>query len=66
MQLVAGEDIKVKEQAVWALSNIAGDGYELRDKTLEAGFFHNLIDFIKSDTTVSFCFISLKGLLCNI
>lgn len=63
MQVVLDGDIKVKEQAIWALSNIAGDGYELRDKILEAGFLHCLIDFIKSHTSVSFSFTSLKGLL---
>jgi hypothetical protein len=41
------------EQAVWALSNIAGDGPELRDHVIELGIIKPLITLIKPGAPVS-------------
>ncbi|KAK4298526.1 hypothetical protein Pmani_029128 [Petrolisthes manimaculis] len=53
VQLVeSGENI-IKEQSVWALANIAAEGEGFRNKILEAGFLHHLIDFIRNHSTMS-------------
>lgn len=43
VQLLDASDMDVKEQAIWALGNIAGDGSELRDLCIEAGMIEPVI-----------------------
>lgn len=42
VRLLSSPDAGVKEQAVWALGNIVGDGRECRDKALEEGIVRPL------------------------
>lgn len=41
--LLHSQDTEVREQAVWALGNIAGDGPKLRDDTIAAGLMQALL-----------------------
>lgn len=43
VNILATEDGDIKEQAVWALGNIAGDSAELRDRVLRADALNNLL-----------------------
>ncbi|KAK4320332.1 hypothetical protein Pmani_008838 [Petrolisthes manimaculis] len=53
LQLVESGENMIKEQSILALSNIAGEGEVLRNKILEAGFLHHLIDFIRNYSSMS-------------
>ncbi|KAK4320538.1 hypothetical protein Pmani_008602 [Petrolisthes manimaculis] len=53
VQLVESGENMIKEQSILALSNIAGEGEVLRNKILEAGFLHHLIDFIRNYSSMS-------------
>lgn len=46
MRLLSSPDAGVKEQAVWALGNIVGDGQACRDKALEAGIIRPLTNLL--------------------
>ena len=53
VQLLSNEHMKVVDQAVWALGNIAGDGPECRDFTIRCGTIQPLLALIKPDIQVS-------------
>jgi len=53
--LLKSPDCNVREQCVWALGNIAGDGPHLRDAVIEAGAIDSLIALVRPDTKVSIC-----------
>ena len=44
----------VREQAIWALGNIAGDGADLRDQVIDAGAVEPLLSLAKLDAKVNF------------
>jgi len=54
VNLLKSPDMKVCEQAVWALGNIIGDGPEFRDMIIEQGFVPALLALIRPDTDISF------------
>ena len=43
----------VREQAIWALGNIAGDGADLRDQVIDAGAVEPLLSLAKLDAKVN-------------
>jgi len=47
VKILAQEDGDIKEQAVWAVGNIAGDSAELRDRVLRADALSYLIQIFK-------------------
>ncbi len=50
--LLSSEHLNVVDQAVWALGNIAGDGPECRDFTVQCGIIQPLLALIKPDMKV--------------
>ncbi|KAF4655989.1 Importin alpha subunit (Karyopherin alpha subunit) (Serine-rich RNA polymerase I suppressor protein) [Perkinsus chesapeaki] len=51
--LLASPDGEVREQAVWALGNIAGDSPRLRDMVLEANVLPGILNLFKDTEQVS-------------
>ncbi|KAG2386352.1 hypothetical protein C9374_002798 [Naegleria lovaniensis] len=49
IQLLSSPHHDVKEQAIWALGNIAGDGAQARDVVLNGGVMDPLLGFISSN-----------------
>ena len=49
ISLFSSEDFDVREQAVWALGNIAGEGAAMRDLVLECGGMKALVDLVNGD-----------------
>jgi hypothetical protein len=45
IRLMEHDDDQIKEQAVWALGNIAGNGIENRDLLIESGIMKYLLEF---------------------
>jgi len=45
VNILANEDGDIKEQAIWALGNIAGDSAELRDRVLRADALNYLLQY---------------------
>ena len=52
IKLLSSEHYNVVDQAVWALGNIAGDGSECRDFTIQCGIIQPLLALIKPDLPV--------------
>lgn len=52
--LLNSPDMRVKEQAVWALGNIVGDGADLRDLVIAHGFVPALLNLIQPDIELGF------------
>jgi hypothetical protein len=50
--LLSSQYQNVVDQAVWALGNIAGDGSECRDFTVQCGIIPPLLALIKPDMKV--------------
>ncbi|KAG7155876.1 Importin subunit alpha-3-like 2 [Homarus americanus] len=46
VRLLSSPDMGVKEQAVWALGNIVGDGAECRDRAIQEGIIRPLINLL--------------------
>ncbi|KAJ5071779.1 importin alpha [Anaeramoeba ignava] len=53
VKLLDSHDLNVKEQAVWALGNIAGDSPILRDRVLESGILKPLVEVLKTTPKIS-------------
>ena len=47
IQLLSSENDELKEQAVWAIKNIAGDSLKLRDCVLELGAMKHLVELMQ-------------------
>lgn len=47
IQLLDSQHPEVREQAVWALGNVAGDCAECRDYLLNAGIMHSLLNLLR-------------------
>lgn len=54
VELLKSVHVKVSEQAVWALGNIAGDGSTARDLVLREGAMSLLVKLISPETSLSF------------
>lgn len=54
LRLLKSSDIRVCEQAVWALGNIIGDGADLRDLVIMQGFVPALLEHIRPDQEIGF------------
>lgn len=54
VNLISSPDIRVCEQAVWALGNIVGDGAEFRDLVLAHGFLPALLALINPNLEINF------------
>lgn len=54
IELLNSPEIKVAEQAVWALGNISGDGPELRDYVLSLRVVDHIIKMLDAEIPVSF------------
>lgn len=54
VSLLDSPDIRVREQAVWALGNIIGDSAELRDIVIGHQFVPKLLEQIRPDIDVGF------------
>lgn len=54
VQLLLSSDVKVCEQAVWALGNIIGDGPYFRDLVIDHNFIPILLSIIRSDLDIGF------------
>lgn len=54
MRLLKSTDIRVCEQAVWALGNIIGEGADLRDLVIEQGFVPALLSHIRPEQEIGF------------
>lgn len=52
--LLSSPDIKVCEQAVWALGNIIGDGAAFRDIVIKHNFVTALLNIMKTDLDIGF------------
>eukprot|EP00727_Mastigamoeba_balamuthi_P011092 m51a1_g6605 putative protein (538) ;mRNA; f:8864-10990 len=50
VNLLTSSSIELRDQAVWALGNLAGDGYRLRDYVMASGVMGPLLDTIKLST----------------
>jgi len=50
VSLLSSPNADVREQAVWALGNIAGDGAPFRDYVLHTGVMEPLLNVIQSET----------------
>jgi len=50
VSLLSSSNPDVREQAVWALGNIAGDGAPFRDCVLRAGVMEPLLNVVQSET----------------
>lgn len=48
MKLLESSEAEVREQAAWALGNVAGDGPESRDAVLLGGILQPLVKIIKT------------------
>jgi importin subunit alpha-1 len=53
MELLNSPNVDVKEQAVWALGNIAGDSPTSRDQVLNAGVLRPILQICSPDATIS-------------
>lgn len=53
VRLLSSPADDTREQAIWALGNIAGDGPQLRDAVLAAGALTSLLNTVTSSPTVS-------------
>ena len=53
VRLLASPHEHVREQSVWALGNIIGDGPECRDYVIHHGVVDPVISFVKDTTPVS-------------
>ena len=53
MQLLQSSNNDVKKQAVWALSNIAGNSVECRDAVLHAGTLPPLLELCTVDAEIT-------------
>eukprot|EP00210_Caulerpa_lentillifera_P003263 g3114.t1 len=53
VQLLSSPNDDVREQAVWALGNIAGDSVGYRDRVLEAGALWPLLDQLRESSKLS-------------
>jgi hypothetical protein len=63
--LVASQSADVRTLAVWALSNLAGDGVELRDRVLACGVLPRLVAQLEAgDQTQEFMREAAHALLC--
>ncbi len=65
VQLLSNEHMKVVDQAVWALGNIAGDGSECRDFTIRCGIIQPLLALIKPDIQVSLMSKNTYTVICG-
>lgn len=54
MKLMNSPDIRVCEQAVWALGNIVGDNGEFRDLVISHGFVKDLLSLIHPNLEIGF------------
>lgn len=54
VRLLNSNDARVREQAVWAIGNIIGDGPDLRDLVVRHGFVPALLKQITPDISLSF------------
>jgi hypothetical protein len=52
MSLLASPHEELREQALWALGNIAGDGPELRDALLQMGVLNALLQLLEAGPKV--------------
>ena len=52
IKLLSSDKYNVVDQAVWALGNIAGDGSECRDFTIQCGIIQPLLTLIRPDLMV--------------
>jgi HEAT repeat protein len=53
IRMLHSSNIDVREQAVWALGNIAGDSPPLRDMCLNGGVMHSLLEVFRTCEKVS-------------
>mmetsp|Transcript_10693 Transcript_10693/g.21101 ORF Transcript_10693/g.21101 Transcript_10693/m.21101 type:complete len:434 (-) Transcript_10693:393-1694(-) len=53
IQLVKSPNVKLRDQAVWALGNIAGDSLKCRDMVLQLGGLSPVVDLCKAESTLS-------------
>lgn len=60
VRLLSSPHEHVREQSVWALGNIIGDGPECRDFVIHHGVVDPVISFVKDTTQV--CLLLLKNL----
>lgn len=51
VRLLSSPSPEVREQAVWALGNIAGDGARFRDYVLQSGVMEPLLNVIGAETS---------------
>ena len=58
VRLLASPHEHVREQSVWALGNIIGDGPECRDFVIHHGVVDPVISFVKDTTPVRYSFLS--------
>ncbi|XP_017043526.1 importin subunit alpha-3-like [Drosophila ficusphila] len=54
LELLKSPDLDVREQAIWALANIIGDGPLLRDFVIKLGIVPILTGFVHPDTPTDF------------
>ena len=54
IKLLSSPHANVREQSVWALGNIAGDGAELRDLVIKCGIIEPLLALIQPETENTF------------
>ncbi|ROT82787.1 putative importin subunit alpha-4-like isoform X2 [Penaeus vannamei] len=53
IQLLSSQNTGVREQAVWALGNIVGDGPDCRDRAIEEGIVRPLVGLLSVTTPAS-------------
>jgi len=54
INLMSSPNMKVCEQAVWAIGNIVGDGPQFRDYCIELGVVSPLLSFVRPDIPINF------------
>jgi hypothetical protein len=52
--MLMSENEELREQCLWALGNIAGDGCELRDALLSMGVLNGVLMLLNSSPKVCF------------
>ena len=53
VKMLDSQDLRLKDQAVWALGNLAGDGPVLRDALVNEGALPPLLKMVHTTKTVS-------------
>ena len=59
VKLLESKSDEVKEQAVWALGNMVGDGPEIRDLVLSHGAMPKMLQILNSQTNAQLVPLSL-------